>query len=156
VTLSANPSTIDLFHNAPGGYRAQYYRSIGNGDRANAYAVRQLMPLIRRLLVGQGKRTCPWGWVEKSLQDSDAKVWIHQGRWWRHAKREDRHLAVARWVAEQSSRQRERRRKAGWAALAAHSETRIDVKGGFIMLSGVPLGGLKPNRARDVHELGFT
>lgn len=156
VTLRVDTATVDLFHNSPSGYRAQYYLSAKNGDRANTYALRQLVPRIRQLLIGHAKRTCPWSWVEKSLLDPSAKVWIYQGRWWRHAKRKDRHLAVRRWVAEQTSPEKMRRRKAAWGALTPDRETRVDVKGGFTTLAGVPLGSLKLERAKDINELGFT
>lgn len=156
VTLAMNASTVALFHNSPSGYRAQYYCSMKNGERANQYALKRLIPRIQQMLLGNEKRTCPWWWVEKSLLDPEAKLWIHQGRWFRYATRDDRKLFVARWVHQQASRDRRRRRKAIWATLTPSNETRIDIKGGFLTLDGTRLGRLKPTRAKDIHELGFT
>ena len=38
VKLVASPDAIDLWHNARGGYRAQYYVDVAVGDDANAFA----------------------------------------------------------------------------------------------------------------------
>ena len=106
VTLKVDPSTVDLFHNSDGGYRAQYYRSAKDGDCANAYALKVLIPRIEQLLKGHEKRTCHWAWVAKSLLDPAAKVWIYQGQWLRQAKRSDQQLLVERWAAQASSQDR--------------------------------------------------
>jgi len=156
LTVGVDPLTVALFHNSSTGYRAQYYSSVANGECANWYAVRTLVPRLKELLLGREKRTCPWSWVEKSLLDPEAKLWIHQGRWLRPARRDDRKLFVARWVEQQANPDVKRRKKAIWAALAPCNEMRIDVKGGFLTLDGTPLGKLKPTRAMDIHELGFT
>lgn len=156
LILKVDPSTVDLFHNSVSGYRAQYYDGVKNGERANAYALRRLTPRIKELLVGHEKRTCPWWWVEKSLLDPAAKVWIHQGLWLRHAKRTHPQLVVARWVQEEASLDPQRRKKATWASLTPREETRIDLKGGFLTLAGVPLGKSKRTRSEDIYELGFT
>ena len=156
ITLRVDRATVDLFHNGPSGYRAQYYRGVRNGERANADAVERLLPVIRGLLARRAKRTCPWWLVERSLRDASAKVWIHQGRWWRHGRREDRHLLVRRWVTALRSPREKHRRKAGWAGLTPNRETRIDVKGGFLTLEGERSGTLKDNRSRDIRDLGFT
>jgi hypothetical protein len=156
VTLAVNASTVDLFHSAPAGYRAQYYRDPALGDEANAFALRQLAPRIVELVKDNPKQTCRLPWIERSLLDRDAKIWIHQGLWLRHARREDRQLAVARWIEAQESSRANRRKKAIWASLTPARETMIDVKGGFIALSGDRLGTLKRTRAREIHEVGFT
>jgi hypothetical protein len=156
VTLKVAASTADRFHSSIGGYRAQFYDSVERGLRGNAYALDRLVPLVLNLLDGRQKRTCPTEWFEKSLLAPDAKVWIHQGLWWRYAKAEDRHLRVARWFEEQSSPDPDRRAKARWAALIPEKETRIDLKGAFLSLSGAPLGSLKPDRALNINQLGFT
>jgi hypothetical protein len=126
--------------------------SVGRHDGA----VTRLVPLVLDRLDGRLKRTCPAEWFEKSLLDPDAKVWIHQGLWWRHAKVGDHHLRVTRWFEQESSPDPDRRAKARWAALTPDKETRIDVKGAFLSLSGVPLGSLKPDRALNINQLGFT
>ncbi len=157
VTLKVEPETVDLFHNSAAGYRAQYYLAASNGDCANAYALKQLAPRIRKLVDGQAKRTCPCWWVEKSLLDANAKLWIHQGHWLRHAKRNDRHLRVLRWIDQQACRDSDRRKKAVWASLTPNQEARLELKGGFLECeTDKPLGSLKSTRAQDIHELGFT
>ncbi|MCC4118784.1 hypothetical protein LLG90_25865 [Aromatoleum toluclasticum] len=155
-SLSLNPSTVDLFHNSVCGYRAQYYIAPHIGERANEYALKILTARLRVLLDGREKHTCPWWWIEKSLQDPAAKLWIHQGVWVRSAKRTDRHLLVARWIAQQASPDKVRRKKAFWAALTPRMESKIEVKGGYLNLLGEPLGKVKPFRSKDLHELGFT
>jgi hypothetical protein len=156
LTLEVDALTVDLFHNSVSGYRAQYYKNSRNGERANEFALRKLAPRIKELLGGQEKRTCPWWWVEKSLLDPAAKMWIHQGLWLRY--RSHRHLLVARWTQKQkqTSLDKDRQKKANWASLTPHEETRIDLKGGFLTLDGVPLGELKETRSQDINELGFT
>jgi hypothetical protein len=156
VTLKVGPSTVDLFHNSASGYRAQYYRSIDSGRCANWYALKNLLPRLKESLMGHEKRTCPWWWIEKSLLDPEAKLWIHQGRWLRYARSADRHLYVPRWVIQQNCQSKERRKKALWATLTPDSETCIELKGGYLTLEGKRLGKLKPARAKDIHELGFT
>ncbi len=156
VTVRVKSSTVDLFHNSVSGYRAQYYRSSKTGDRANAYALKRIARQITELLRDHTKRTCALWWVQRSLLDRDAKLWIRQRRWFRYGKRADRHLLVARWVKQQTRSNGEQRRKALWAGLTPNEETEIEIKGGFLTLSGKPLGTLKRERARDIHKLGFT
>ena len=157
VILQVGPETVDLFHSSASGYRAQYYASVGLGERANVYALKHLVPRILDMLKTREKRTCPRRWLEMSLSSKDAKVWIHQGRWIRHAKATDRVLNVERWVHEQvCCPDPDRRKKARYAALAPSAEWRIDIKGAFFTLAGEPLGTLKPTRAWDIHDLGFT
>jgi hypothetical protein len=156
VKLECPAETISLFHSSRSGYRAQYYSSMRRGDLANRIALTILVPRIRELLNGQEKRTCPWPWMEKSLRDPAAKVWIHQGTWLRANARTDRNLFVQRWFNAQSDEDTERQKRARWAALTPTLETCIEVKGGFVSLSGTPLGTLKETRSRDLHELGFT
>jgi hypothetical protein len=156
ISLKSDRAAVDLFHNGPAGYRAQYYKSESNGDRANRYLLDHLLARVIQLVTAQHKRTCPPNWVKKSLEDGDAKVWIHQGPWIRHSRAVDRYLVVTRWVKAQQSTDKKRRKKARYAGLIPRSEDKIDLKGGFLTLSGKPLGTLKPGRARDLHQLGFT
>jgi len=156
VTLRVLAATLDLFHNSACGYRAQYYRSAELGIQANKFALHQLLPRVRQLLVGSSKRTCPIAWVEKSLLDADAKVWIHQGIWLRRARKTDCNLFVARWISQQAHSDEKRRKRAIRSMLTPSNETLVELKGGFIMLTGMPLGSRKPTRAQDIHELGFT
>jgi len=156
VILSCSAGAISLFHNASTGYRAQYYSSVACGEHANAFTLRLLVPRVRKLLDGCAKRTCPWRWIESSLLDPAAKVWIHQGSWLRYARGKDRNLEVPRWLAAQTSRNRKRRRKARWSTLTPRNERHLELIGGFLSLDGTSLGSLKPTRSRDLYELGFT
>jgi hypothetical protein len=94
--------------------------------------------------------------MEKSLLAPTAKIWIHQGAWLRANARRERRLFVKRWVKAQADRDKERRKKARWAMLTPSSEVCLELKGGFVSLSGMPVGSLKESRSRDLHELGFT
>lgn len=155
IVLETEPKAVDLFHNSRCGYRAQYYRSVANGERANEYAVRTLLPKVKELLAG--KEMLPWAWVEKSLSDSEAKVWIHQGPWLRYRRISDRKICIQRWVSKLQSPERCDRKKALWGSLSASGEKRIDIKGGFVDSNGNPLGGsLKPSRGHQIHDFGFT
>jgi hypothetical protein len=40
--------------------------------------------------------------------------------------------------------------------LTPSDETVLELKGGFLAVSGASLGTFKPKRALDIHELGFT
>ena len=156
ITIQVRPSTLDLFHNSASGYRAQYYRSAELGIQANSFAMHRLITRIHPLLDTKEKRTCPVAWVEMSLQDPDAKVWLRQGIWLRHARRVDSNLFVARWMAQYASANDKRRKNAIRAVLTPGDESLIELKGGFITVTGRRLGSQKPERANDIHELGFT
>jgi len=98
VTLTMDSKIVDLFHNSVCGYRAQYYYSAKNGERANRYATKLLAQRATELLSGKNKRTCPLWAVKMSLSDIHAKVWIHQGPWLRLKPYIDRNLIVKRWA----------------------------------------------------------
>ena len=156
VTLKVDPSTVDLFHNGARDYRAQYYSSIRTGERANVYALKILARRIVELSQMRPKRTCPPNFVARSIANPDAKLWIHQGHWLRHARLPDSRLFVARWMKQQRSPDAKQRKKARWASLAPGVECRIDIKGAYFRLDGAPLGSLKPGRSSEIHRLGFT
>lgn len=153
VTLEVDAAIVDLFHNSAAGYRAQYYHSVKNGESANEYAVRQLVPRVMQLLGGVRKRTCPACWVRRSLLHPEAKLWIHQGPWLRRPKKTDRQLGVRRWLAYKWKK----KHKQHWPSLIPRNETRIDLKGAPLRLDGTPLPKcLKPNRGQQICEAGFT
>jgi hypothetical protein len=156
VTPKAGASTVDRFHSSIGGYRAQFYDSVERGVRGNAYALARLVPLVLDRLDGHLKRTCPAEWFEKSLSDPDAKVWIHQGPGG----------VTPRWVTvtfesrggSNSSRLpiRTDGRKRDGRLSPPEEETRIDLKGAFLSLSGAPSASLRADRALNINQLGFT
>jgi hypothetical protein len=150
--------TVDLFHNSSCGYRAQYYGQMSIGETANRYAIQQIVHTLKNSSLKDNlKPTCPWPWVERSLLDSEAKVWIHQGPWARWKRIADRVMRVARWERHLHSSDSSKQRLALLGSLAPARESRIDVKGGFISLRGDPLGeSFKPNRSWQIHELGYT
>jgi hypothetical protein len=153
VTLEMSATIVDLFHNSAAGYRAQYYYGVKNGEAANEYAVRKLVPRIMQLLEGSQKRTCPLSWVEKSLLQPEAKLWIHQGSWLRLGKLTDRNLLVGRWL----DYRRDKKRKDCWPLLTPEHETQIDLKGAPLTLEGKPYNkSLKPDRGKHIHDAGYT
>ena len=156
VTLQVDSSTVDLFHNSARGYRAQYYSSVKAGDRANLYALNVLAPRIVELSMAIAKRTCQPDWLARSIANRHAKLWIHQGLWLRRARSSDAVLLVSRWMKQQRSADPKRRKRARWAALAPELESRIDIKGAYFRSDGKSLGTLKPGRAKDIRDLGFT
>lgn len=156
LTLRVEPGVLDLFYNSPSGYRAQYYLSTELGARANRYAIDKLVAV---LLVKAGhikKRGLNWEWAKQSLMDSDAKLWPHQGLWLHWARLKDRNLFVDRWINTKSENEKERRKGAIWSTLTPNEESLLEFKGGFILSGGESLGTFKPNRALNIHELGYT
>lgn len=152
ITLRVNSVTVDQFHNSSSGYRAQYFRSVSNGERANSFVINTLVPRVVGLLRLNPKRTCPLRWVEKSLRGSQAKAWIYQGGGLRRVKNSDRNLAVKRWQ-NQSTKDKKR----VWASLTPMNETRIELKGAPISLDGRYLTRkLKPQRGNTIHQYGYT
>jgi hypothetical protein len=153
VRVLRRPCT--LFHSGRSGYRAQHYRSITNGERANAFAVSALVKAIRAQL--RDTRLMTKEWIERSLLGRDSKVWIHQGQWLRQSRRRDQLLMVERWMRELASRDKERRKLARWASLVPQLESAIDIKGAFLTMDGEPLPfNPKQGRSKQIHDLGFT
>lgn len=151
--VSSDP--IVQFHSASSGYRAQYYLAPTLGEDANRFAVAKIGKALMEILASGAKRTCASPWLEKSIGDSEAKVWIHQGAWLRAPRASDKLLRVTRWNKSLAA-EKVTRKRARYAELIPWTETRIDFKGGFVTLSGKPLGSLKPNRAETIHKQGFT
>jgi hypothetical protein len=152
IVLEAAGDDIRAFHSSRFGYRAQYFASVPAGDLANAYAVQALTGDVEKIVA---KRRLVKSEIEASLRAASAKIWIHQGRWFRERRREDRVILVERWQAGLSSSDSEARRKAVWASLHP-DETRLDIKGGWISPDGVELVGPKPSRGCEIRDLGFT
>ncbi len=150
-----SPSPVTLFHSAATGYRAQYFSDIGLGERANRYAVEVLGGVLLGLIGLSPKRTCTEPWLDRTLADSDAKVWIHQGTWLRSPRPPDKLLRIERWTIE-AAQDRASRKRARYAQLVPRDEDRIDFKGGFVRLDGTSLGTYKPDRSNHIHEQGFT
>lgn len=154
VVLEANPEMLDTFFNSASGYRAQYLLDPEQGNRANRFVLDKALPTILRTL--DGRRTNPV-FVESSLTHSWAKVWIHQGLWMHRAKCEHRVLCVPRWQRELASQDKKRRKLARWGALAPENESRMLLKGGYVLSTEkLCIGKPQSKRAREIHDLGFT
>lgn len=156
VTLRSDAAALDQLYSSASGYRAQYYESPSLGSLANRFALDILLPRVAPLIAGLNKRTCPASWVEQSLRDRDAKLWLHQGTWLRYARNSDRNLLVARWLARQYDPDESIQKRAKRSTLTPADETLLELKGGFLSPAGQPLGTFKPDRAQHIHELGYT
>lgn len=157
VKLRATTKAIDLFHNSVSGYRAQYLGGSELGEAANSFALNELLPHVVPLIAGRGKSTVPAVVFEQSLRHPWAKLWIHQGLWLRHARRDHRVLLVQQWEAQLSSEVKRCRKLARWGCLAPELESAFVIKGGFVYPSGVHRFGTPPkDRAADLHACGFT
>jgi hypothetical protein len=156
LRFAVDKRLVDLFHNAATGYRAQYYASPELGDEANTLVVRALAARAATILAGHSKRTCRLDWLKASLEQPSAKVWIHQGVWLRHARRSAEQLRVERWYRHRHDQDVAIRRRVRWGSLLPDSEGSLEVKGAFLDDQGAALESLKPDRARELHEYGFT
>jgi hypothetical protein len=148
---------IDLFHNGAGGYRAQYYLGVEQGETANRYLINSLFRRLKKLCRESSKRTCTWNFAEASLSDSDAKAWIHQGTWLRTRKLADRILKVDRWIDNDKTLKSPDTNISIWAQLAPDCETGLDIFGGCIDENFHSIGKkLKPRRSQQLHDQGYT
>jgi len=146
---------IALFHSAATGYRAQYFLDPRLGEQANRFAAAEIGAVVMGQIASAPKRTCADPWLQATVGDDEAKVWIHQGRWLRSPKRSDKLLHVTRWAVDHAQDLYSRKRRR-YAQLVPWTENRLEFKGGFATLDGRPLGTLKPDRTRHLHEEGFT
>ena len=154
--LSSTPATIDLFHNSATGYRAQYLLGEAIGEAANDYALTQLLPAIA-LLVLKRRPICPAAVLEQSLRHPWTKVWVHQGPWLRHARKDEWVLRVPDWQGQATSANARSGKLIRWGMLAPDTEAAFVIKGGFVFSDGRHRLGEPPkNRAQDIHSCGFT
>ena len=150
-----SPVHVDLFHSSLAGYRAQYYIAPAMGEAANRFAVDCIGGRVCDFVKLHPKRSCPVSWMRATVEDEDAKVWIHQGQWLRAPSLAEKLLGVERWQEEVASDKCTRKR-ARWSQLTPAGEDRIDLNGGFVTLGGEPLGSLKPTRSMNINQNGFT
>jgi hypothetical protein len=146
----------DLFHNGAGGYRAQYYEDMELGERANRHAIEALFAKLKQLPIPKGEHDCEWDFIEVSLSDPDAKIWIsEEGPWYWNTSEEAQNLSVSRWL-QNAPRIADRTFERWHPGLTPDDEPRLEIKGGA--LDDKLVGGivLKPFRSEDVHDLGFT
>jgi hypothetical protein len=59
-------------------------------------------------------------------------------------------------MARQNDSYNKRRKRAKQSMLTPAEETLLELKGGFLSPAGESLGTFKPQRSKDIHELGYT
>jgi hypothetical protein len=157
VTLTANPRTVDLWHNSRGGYRAQYYINPTLGNVANAYALDVIGAATARLIQQDSHRKRFWPLASKSIRHPETRLWIYQGHWFRHAKTTDRLLHVSGWQHHGQTDCKKATKLLNWGALLPGSEHRLVLKGQWLNKNGTPTRGpLKADRAQQISRYGFT
>ena len=148
---------VDLFHNGAGGYRAQYYIGVCEGENANRYTIDEMRGTPKKLLAMHHRPDCDWDFIEASLSDPWAKIWIHEGAWLSDNKPDDRNLVVDRWKQNASKISLQHRFESNWAQLTPDNEMGLDIKGGWIdeNFTSAPSAN-KPNRSQEIHDFGYT
>lgn len=161
IGLTLCSQTVDLFHNGAGGYRAQFYQSIRQGEAANQYVTEALLEKLKGICADQSEPGCSWEFIEASLRGPDAKAWIFEGDWFHGNKPEElRNLTVDRWVESLHTigpALMKLRFERSHPMLTPDNETRLDLKGGCIDGDGNSIGKrLKPCRSQEIHDFGYT
>jgi hypothetical protein len=155
VRLCVSSRLVDIFHSGAGGYRAQFYLSVENGENANRFCIERLVPLIITSCTRQ--RNCRVDGIERSLRDLDAKIWICEGAWLKENKDVVRNLSVEFWEKNAALVGLRHRFEATWAKLTPEDEISLEVKGGCIDQDCQPLGIiLKSKRSEEIHLHGYT
>jgi hypothetical protein len=148
---------LDTFFNSAAGYRAQYLSETRLGQAANRLVLDALLPKVLRSIEKASADPDRQEFAEQSLLHPWSKVWVHQGLWLRHARREHRVLQVPEWQAELSSENMHRRKLARWGSLAPEHESCLLLKGGYVQSGDHLMFGKSPTeRDQSLHELGFT
>lgn len=160
IELSVRCETVDLFHNGAGGYRAQFYRDIRQGEEANRYVINALGEKVRQSWMDQADPGFRWEFVDASLRDPDAKIWIFEGDWFDKKSDTDRNLTVDRW-AENLDRIMplvlKLRFEPGHPTLTPDNEARLELKGGCVDADHNSIEKrLKPCRSQEIHDYGYT
>lgn len=158
LTLSDTKS-VDFFHNASSGYRAQYLHAPELGELSNRLTVNALFPLLSDCLSEGQHRRWDVQWAHASLLGHDAKVWIHQGPWLRYARSDCEELMVPAWVARSRDLAESVQMRVRYGRQLPGSTNAIEVKGAWVngdceFLSGPPK--LFSARSLCIHHDGFT
>jgi hypothetical protein len=157
IKLILPRQTVDRFHNGAGGYRAQYYLGADEGERANQFTLYQIIARLKELRNTPLMKGVEWGFIESSLRQKDAKLWIHEGAWLTENRPADRNLFVARWCTNSSKVGLDFRFEPRWAQLTPENETKVDLKGDYVGENLNPVGfSSKPCRRQEIHDFGFT
>jgi hypothetical protein len=155
VTLAADATTIDRWHNARGGYRAQYYVGPDFGAAANQLAAATLLDRINEDLLVRRNLSGMTSDVLRSLRSPTTKVWIYQGQWLRHAKYSSGELHVTRWRQALEADEKAKT-LARYAAQLPRDETRVQLIGGWCDVDGEPPPFRLKDRSDQIHRFGFT
>jgi hypothetical protein len=156
IVIKLKPKIVDLFHNSASGYRAQYFNSVENGEKANLYAIKTIFDKLMNLISKNPKRTCPKEVVREALANRHAKIWIHQGKWLILRRKSERNLTPKRWLNEIPKNDKDKKRKL-WAKLTPNDETRLKLKSALVKEDGTLLDwNHKPNRGNDIHNFGYS
>ena len=157
INLILPRQTVDLFHSGAGGYRAQFYLGIRQGEAANRYLIDSLCAAFKCLCAARPKQGCPWEFIEASLCHRDAKIWIHEGAWLSDNIPTDQNLVVDRWEQNADRNTLQHRFEPFWAKLTPDRETQLQLKGGCVDETFQPIDvQLKPSRSQELHDHGYT
>ncbi len=155
--LILESSIVDLFHNGAGGYRAQFYLDILQGEKANRCVIDSLVTPLKCLSAARPKEDCSWGFIEASLCHHDAKVWIHEGAWLTDNRPADQNLVIGRWEQNAHKITLQYRFEPTWARLTPENETQLELKGGCVDETFVSIDvQVKPSRSLELHDHGYT
>ncbi len=155
ATLRVPARLCTCFHSARYGYRAQYYQSTRNGHQSNRHAVTMIADKICSGL--RPSRQLSAALIRSSLCGYTSKIWIHQGPWLRHPRREDFLLHVPRWIRAQAKTYPRARKLARWSRIVPTAETVLVVKGQYLRSDGALMKrDTKPQRSAELHNYGFT
>jgi hypothetical protein len=96
IKLALRAQTVDLFHNGAGGYRAQFYLGVKEGEKANRFLIDHLIDRLKTLCATGSGEKVGLDFIEESLRHAEAKTWIYEGAWLTDSLAEDRNLFVTR------------------------------------------------------------
>ena len=141
--LTVVPEVYDAFFNAPVGYRGQFARSEGHGERANRNLLSAL--LSRLIEVAAAHPTAPHEYVRTSLQGRQAKVWIDETNVENQLSDPAPHIVFPPWEFNEP----------GGPGLRAPVGTKLGVKGGWVSETGEEvINTLKERRSGHINRSG--
>ncbi len=147
--MEISQTLYDLVFNGCSGYRAQYYSSEDCGEAFNREFISALIPIVRIHEAANPNLAI----IISSLRQSDSKVtWYKNNQDALLFYKSDEVLVPARWVGFYDRNPSVERLGTKDFILENY---RIFLKGGFVNQDGdcyIP----KPNRAREIHESGWT
>lgn len=137
--------SYDAFYNSPAGYRGQYAKSTMDGDHANRKLLQRILPDLQA--EAELQNVVPVNMVIKSLNATDAKVWIFECEVESHLGGETPEIIYAPWQAEACC----------GVGLRAPVGRKLEVKGGWLdRKSNECRDPFKAGRSLDIHTCGFS